>query len=233
MSRRIAAFIRHADYHQLADTPSALQPFGLTGKGIKQAEQAAKSITQFIAQHAWCCVAEVDSSPLLRAWQTAKVFTDGGLMVDNKSSTVTCFDALVERSVGSVANLSTTQIEQIIEQDPRFETLPDHWKSNSYFKLPFVGAESLLDAGKRVAEHLTSRMAALPVTEQVQVKLFVGHGASFRHAAYELGILTFDNIAAFSMYHAQPIYLEYFEDGHWRHIAGDWKIRARHSDYTD
>ncbi len=233
MTRRIAVFVRHADYQQLANTPSALQPFSLTVNGVKQAKQAAADFNQYISQRDWLLVSEIDSSPLLRAWQTAMLFKSETTLSNSDLMSVVSFDELVERSVGSVANLTTEQIEKVVEQDPRFNSLPENWKSNSHFKLPFIGAESLLDAGKRVAQHLSERMFALPQIEQTQVKLFVGHGASFRHAAYQLGIISFDDIARLSMYHAQPLYFEYFEDGHWQHIAGDWKVRATHSDYTD
>ena len=43
MSGLIAVFIRHGDYQQLPDTPSAHQPFPLTQAGEKQAQQAAVS----------------------------------------------------------------------------------------------------------------------------------------------------------------------------------------------
>ena len=58
------------------------------------------------------------------------------------------------------------------------------------------------------------------------VKLFVGHGAAFRHAAYKLGILQFEQLAQFSMFHARPVLIEYLDDDSWRHIGGDWKIRS-------
>jgi 2,3-bisphosphoglycerate-dependent phosphoglycerate mutase len=63
--------------------------------------------------------------------------------------------------------------------------------------------------------------------------LFVGHGAAFRHAAHHLGILTFDQIAELSMYHARPVYLECLPDGRWRQVGGEWKVRAAADDSLD
>ncbi len=233
MSRRIAAFIRHADYQQLSDTPSALQPFALNQTGIEQTHQAAAAMLAFVQQNQWQLDPQIDASSLLRAWQTAQIFSEHLQSMFAQAAEIRCFDALNERSVGSAANLTTQQIEMIINEDPRFEPLPENWKSNSHFKLPLTGAESLLEAGQRVAKHLTCQMSAMSTTVDDQVKLFVGHGAAFRHAAYSLGILEFEQIAKLSMYHASPIYLEYLSDGHWRHIAGDWKVRAKHSEFTD
>ncbi|MGJ8619718.1 MAG: histidine phosphatase family protein [Methylophilaceae bacterium] len=232
MSRRILAFVRHAEYHQLLDAPSALQPFPLTDHGIKQAKQAALDMQIFLQKNEWALDAEVHSSSLLRAWQTAKIFTESLQAVINKDFKVHCFDDLVERSVGAAANLTIKQIEEVIEQDHRYESLLSNWKSNSQFKLPFVGAESLLEAGQRVAKHLTQSMAEMQGGVDC-VKLFVGHGAAFRHAAYQLGIIDFAQIAQLSMHYAQPIYLEYLANGSWQQIAGEWKVRSKQNVYHD
>ncbi len=58
------------------------------------------------------------------------------------------------------------------------------------------------------------------------MKLFVGHGAAFRHAAYDLGLLAFDDLARLSMYHAEPIVFR-AEGGQWQRIEGGWKVRTR------
>ena len=119
-------------------------------------------------------------------------------------------DALAERGLGSAANLTIAAIEAVIREDPRFEEPPADWKSNSRFRLPLQGAESLLQAGERVAAHITRQMQVLArQTRPDTLKLFVGHGAAFRHAAYHMGIRTFEQIAQLSMYHAQPVFLEY------------------------
>ncbi|MBF0265111.1 MAG: histidine phosphatase family protein [Gammaproteobacteria bacterium] len=245
MSRTVFAFLRHGDYFQLEKTPSAWQPFSLNQEGIKQAKTAAAKITDFCQKNKLEINTICDSSQMLRAWQTADIIVQD-LNTENtslNSINIQTYDQLAERGVGSVANLSTAKIEQIINDDPRYSTLPENWKSDSYFKLPFQGAESLMDAGLRVAEHIKiSYQQLLDSTiqgkqgkqnKQDTLKLIVGHGASFRHAAYHLGMLKFEDIKKYSMYHADPIYFEQIENHTWQHIAGDWKIRKPKSEYKD
>ena len=233
MSRLIAAVIRHADYQQLANTPSAWQPFPLTRLGMQQAMDAAISMRSLLQQNEWQLIEDIDTSSLLRAWQTAHIYMIQLQKLFPSPAQLQSYDALAERSVGSAANLDLQQIEKIVAQDPRFDSLPTNWKSDSRFKLPLPGAESLLEAGERVAAHMRQQMSKLPRKASVQVKLFVGHGAAFRHAAYHLGVIGFDQIAELSMHHGRPIYLEYLPDGRWQHIAGDWKRRVRNDDYAD
>ena len=235
MARLFAAFIRHAAYRQLADTPSAHQPFSLTENGIVQATQAVDPLLQFSNDEGLQILHVVDSSHLLRAWQTAKIINKQLILNGTDQLTIECFDALAERGLGAcVANLTINQIEDLMCLDPRFSVPPRDWKSNSQYRLPFPGAESLLSAGKRVARHVTRRMEELHhVCTTDSLKLFVGHGAAFRHAAYHLGILSYDEIAKLSMFHAQPIYLEYLGKECWRHSAGEWKIRAHQEPIMD
>jgi hypothetical protein len=35
------------------------------------------------------------------------------------------------------------------------------------------------------------------------------------------------------MYHARPVFLEYLPNGGWRHIGGNWKVRAQDSRELD
>jgi 2,3-bisphosphoglycerate-dependent phosphoglycerate mutase len=224
MAKVILAFARHADYEQLAATPSAHQPFALNEQGVNQAKQQAQLFTELLQQKGWQLFPHIASSNMLRAWQTADIFKQSLQASITEEITIDCFDGLAERSVGSVANLSVEQIEQVIESDPRYGTLPTNWKSDSHFRLPFQGTESLLEAGKRVAKCLQQQIEQINETETPQVKLVIGHGASFRHAAYHLGILEFEMIAKLSMYHAQPLLFEY-DQGRWQHIAGEWKKR--------
>ncbi len=233
MSRRLAAFIRHAEYQQLKDTPSALQPFALTAKGVEQSLTAAKAMCAFIQENNWRLQPTINTSSLLRAWQTAQLFSEQLKELSGEPLQLTNVDALAERSVGSAANLTIQQIEQVIDEDPRFEALPSNWKADSHFKLPMIGAESLLEAGQRVAAHVREEIMSLPAGDDDQLKLFFGHGAAFRHAAYALGVIEFEQVAKLSMYHASPVYLEHCADGQWRHVAGEWKVRAQHSEYTD
>lgn len=242
MARLIAALIRHGDYHQLADTPSAHQPFPLNARGMEQAKQAALQMRSTLEgtfeSSDWTLDSEVDSSMLLRAWQTARIFCDELSDRFPSPPVIGCHEALAERGLGSAANLTTRQIAEVIAADPRYETPPVDWKSDSHYRLPLQGAESLMEAGHRVAEHMTRQMARMAREGAHdescnRVKLFFGHGAAFRHAAHLLGVLAFDDIARLSMYHAEPVYLEYDADGDWRHLAGRWKVRGQEERYND
>ena len=239
MSRLVFAFLRHGEYQQLKNTPSSWQPFALNSKGQTQAKSAAPLIIDFCQQNQLILEPVFDSSNMLRAWQTANILINelnsiAYPEVNNQSFyKIKSYDALAERGVGCAANLSTTMIEQVIDDDPRYETLPSGWKSDSYFKLPFQGSESLLDAGQRVADHIRETLQQFNNTEQHDtLKVIVGHGAAFRHAAYHLGILKFEEIKKYSMFHAQPVFFERLEKN-WQHIGGDWKIRKKNSEYKD
>lgn len=233
MSRLILAFVRHGDYQQLSDTPSAHQPFALTERGVEQSRAAAIKLRHDIAEQNWHLHPQIECSHMLRAWQTATVFAETIQDSQREQLQITSYDTLAERSVGAAANLTLDQITRIVIDDPRYADLPSGWKADSDFRLPFQGAESLMEAGIRVAEHLTQHMSALVRTEHTQLKLFFGHGASFRHAAFQLGVISRQQIAQLSMFHSQPIFLELLEDGSWRHIAGEWKQRTLNNDGVD
>jgi 2,3-bisphosphoglycerate-dependent phosphoglycerate mutase len=233
MGRRIAAIIRHGDYHQLAGTPSAHQPFPLNASGENHAREAAVTIYTALLQHGWTLVQQIDSSRMLRGWQTADIIARRLGEKLSQQLQVSSFDELAERSVGCVANLTSEQIREIIHRDPRFPDLPESWKSNSEYCLPLQGAESLLQAGERVAAHLRGQMTGLADDGIDRLKLFVGHGAAFRHAAYHLGVLEYDQLARLSMHHGRPVYLELCADGSWQHLAGDWKLRSANTEYMD
>lgn len=219
----IAVFIRHADYHQLKGVPSAHQPFALNSAGMLKSAEGAEVLLDTLKNKKWHCHPQIHSSHMLRAWQTADIIRQH---IDEKME-IFEFDALAERSVGCLANFSVKQIDEIIEADPRISDIPRDWKRNSHFRLPFQGAESLIMAGQRVAGHIQQRMRYLEVTENNPqlAQLFVGHGAAFRHAAFELGVLSLDEVPQYSMYHAKPVFLEY-KNGQFKHVAGDWKKRT-------
>ncbi len=230
MTSPVAALIRHGDYHQLADTPSAHQPFPLNRQGRAHAQQAAKILSREISRHGWQLLPSIDCSRMLRAWQTAQIIAEELAGSSASRPVVEEFDALAERGLGCAANLSVGRIAEILRQDPRHPDPPKTWKADSHYRLPLQGAESLLEAGQRVAAHLNGRMAGLP---DGSLRLFVGHGAAFRHAAYHLGVLEFVQIARLSMFHGRPVFLEDQAPGVWRHIAGDWKVRDKDSRFMD
>ncbi len=226
MATTIAALIRHGEYGQQADTPSAHQPFALTVQGKTDVRNEVDSFAVLLDEHSWAVADRIDSSHMLRAWQTAMIFVERLYQHEMPSMLIDSHDALAERAVGAVANMTIQQIEKVIVEDPRYEEPPQDWKSESYYCLPFQGAESLMLAGERVAAHLHQQMQKLRAEARVDtVKLFVGHGAAFRHAAFHLGILEFEQLAQLSMFHARPVLFEYLDDDSWRHIGGDWKVR--------
>jgi len=230
MAKIIAALIRHGAYDQLPQVPSAHQPFALTDDGRRQAERGAQELLETADRHGWTLVQVIDSSRMLRAWQTAQILVDKGA-----GTIVESFDALAERGLGCAANLTVSQIEDILRDDPRAAEPPINWKADSYYQLPLQGAESLLQAGKRIAKHIAQRTAAATNSDSGddQVKIFIGHGAAFRHAAFHLGALEFEQIAGLSMHHGRPVFLERTTDNRWCHIAGDWKIRPAGIDARD
>ena len=168
----------------------------------------------------------MDCSQLQRAWQTARLIIDDlpGRLAAHVA--LVEFAALSERSVGIAGNLTLKQIEEVIAGDRRYAVPPANWKSDSDYRLPLPGAESLMEAGQRVAAHIEERMRHLVAGANVDtVKLFVGHGAAFRHAAFKMGVLDRPQITRLSMHHAVPVYLEYLRGAGWRHVGGEWKTR--------
>jgi 2,3-bisphosphoglycerate-dependent phosphoglycerate mutase len=87
-----------------------------------------------------------------------------------------------------------------------------------------------MQAGERVMQHITGRAnSLLQEISTDTLKIFVGHGAAFRHAAVHMGLMTTAKAVALSMYHCTPLYFERIKDdsniNKWQHIAGEWKIR--------
>ena len=219
------ALIRHGEYAQLAQTPSALQPFPLTSKGVEDVRYQARQFGRWLAVSGYQLSTEIHCSTLLRAWQTAEIYREELATVCTGRLITRSFSALCERSVGAVANLSVKEIERIVALDPRLDALPKGWKSSSDFKLPFEGAESLMEAGKRVAGHLSTLLErhAFQDTDQ-RLQIIVGHGASIRHACHHLKVITFSEIQRLSMFYGQPVVFEHKDDD-WRRLYGHWKHR--------
>lgn len=226
----IFALTRHGDYCQPQDVPSAWLLHPLTEKGQAQASALGPRLHEDARARGWQVDPCWHSSVLLRAHQTAtlaaKAWPEPEFKVQIQNSL-----SLAERSVGAAANLSVQQIEEILERDPRFDRPEPGWKSVPSFRLPVPGAESLLEAGLRVAQHI--RQSARDIARQTGpserpiLKVVVGHGASLRWAAHALGVLTMEQAKACSMYHATSVYIERRGEHDWRHVGGEWKPRSR------
>ena len=226
MTNRYAVFLRHGDYHQRRGAPSAHQPFGLTKAGKLQARASTLLLATMASSNGWRIHPVMHSSKLLRGWQTANIIRQELGTIDRVDS----FDELAERGLGSAANLTVDEINTAMEADPRFDAPPQNWKSNSHYRLPLQGAESLMDAGERVAAHVRTAMAQ--VADDTMM-IFVGHGAAFRHAAHVLGAMSFDDIAKHSMHHATPVALQDCGQAPWQLAAGEWKVRAPKEEALD
>lgn len=210
-------FMRHAEYEQPDMVPSALLPHPLTLEGRGQSLEGAKKVKDFLYKNSDLSIVSLHCSKALRAYETADILkTELELDLEMNQT-----DDLLERNMGPMANLRVDEIERIVDRDPRLESLPEGWKSSRDYCLPYKGAESLAIAGKRVAKYISSVKL-----EANGLNVFVGHGASFRHAAHELGILKLEDIPKLSMYYAEPLVFK-FEEGKWRLIFGQWKVRAR------
>jgi len=233
MAQRLLAWIRHGEYAQPPGVPSAHLPHGLTARGREQAAEAARVIWQFASERGLTLDPSVDCSRLLRAWQTAELIARQLEALGSAKLAVKEFDALMERSLGAAANLSVEQIEAVLAADPRYGLPPPGWKRDAHHLLPLPGAESLAQAGQRVARHVRTRMRAVAAaTSASTLTLFVAHGGAFRHAASELGLLSASDVQRLTMQHGAPIFLEYHpardNDAtaeRWVRIAGDWRER--------
>jgi 2,3-bisphosphoglycerate-dependent phosphoglycerate mutase len=227
MIQRVLAWIRHAEYAQPEGVPSAHLPHGLTPRGCDQARAAAQTVWHDALGMGLELDPVVDCSPLRRAWETAQLMTRELAHLGAPTLAVREFDELAERSLGAAANLTVREIEAVLAADPRFEVPPPGWKREPSYRLPLPGAESLDEAGRRVARHVIARMQGPRSTSSL--KLFVGHGGAFRHAARALGLLSLEETRQLSMQHASPVYFAHHTaDAGDRvvHVAGEWRRRS-------
>jgi broad specificity phosphatase PhoE len=226
--RRVLALLRHGEYAQPPGMPSAHLPYALTEQGRARALAAARALLDYAQSQSLSIDSAIDCSRMRRAWETAQ-----GISLELNELTGLEFcprevEALAERGLGAAANLTTEAIEAILADDPRFAVPGPGWKRDSAYRLPFQGAESLDEAGARVARHLLdcARDGA-----GRSLKVLVGHGGAFRHAAQRLGILAREQLASLTMQHALPIYLEaHAEEGgmvRLVQIGGQWPRRDK------
>ncbi|MBM6549813.1 histidine phosphatase family protein [Marinomonas ostreistagni] len=224
----IAALIRHGAYQQLADTPSALQPFPLTEEGAQEVRQQAQQFGAWLQVQGYQLDPVIHASTLLRAWQTADIYAQELADYFAETPRIRTYSDLCERSVGAVANLPLAEIERLLALDPRFEVPPAGWKSDSDYCLPFDGAESLMQAGARVAKHISAWRDATHDCNAKTIKLFVGHGASIRHAAFHMNVIKLCDIKKLSMYYGHPVVLDFADESVFAPLFGDWKQRQKH-----
>jgi 2,3-bisphosphoglycerate-dependent phosphoglycerate mutase len=215
------ALMRHGTFIQPADVPSGHLPHGLTDEGRSEAERGARMLFQLADDNDLTIAPIIDCSRMRRAYETAAIVRSVLSERSGKQFEIVEFEDLAERSLGAAANLTVTEIERIVAEDPRYSPLPKGWKRSPEIVLPFQGAESLLTAGYRVAAHLQSRTRDLAPNT---LKILVGHGGAFRHAAHALGILRLEQLSSLSMYCGEAVTLRHGPQG-WSHFAGRWKPR--------
>lgn len=229
MEEVCAVLMRHADYEQPQGVPSAWLPHPLTERGFEQARRVAPDLLEFCASQGRELDHRIDSSALLRAWQTATEIARGlgaGYRVVETAE-------LAERGVGAAANLSVAEIEAVLAKDPRFEVPAPGWKSSGDYRLPLLGAESLRDAGLRVASYVQRSCAEMQASGRgARVRLFVGHGAAIRWAAVALGALEETRVPGLSMHHCGWVALQR-RGASWSQIGGAWKLRSSGEAVTD
>lgn len=232
MSPTYAALVRHADYQQPPGVPSALLPHPLTPEGETQAVRLGDELADLCEERGWRLHPVVHGSSLMRAWQTAELAARRlGERLGQEVEVVTTPE-LFERSVGSAANLTVAEIEAAVHADPRVDDLTEGWKSRADTRLPFPGAESLAEAGARVARYVEGVLSALEDSPEPRLVVFVGHGAALRHAGVELGLFAdYDEARSVSMYHARPVVyatpVGAASGVGWQHEVGEWKPRKQ------
>lgn len=221
------ALIRHGNYYQRPNTPSAHQPWPLNHEGRVQAQDCAIQLKELALELDLPIHSHWFSSPLARAQETANIINE----TLGANAEITLCDHLMERGLGAANNLTISDIESCLQDLQLLKNTPADWKSNSYFRLPLPGAESLMEAGERVATQL-KEIASSPDAQETLVPV-VGHGAAFRHAAHQLGVMAFEDIKRYSMHFAQPVVLFHNSHGEWTHCAGEWKVRQTNTEFTD
>ena len=223
MGRVIAALMRHGRYEQPRGMPSAHLPHPLTIAGEREARDGAAELAALCQCEGWQIDPVIDSSTLLRAWQTANIVAEELSKLFRFDFKVEEFDALIERGLGAGANLTLSEIASALDRDPRLEALPAAWKREPFFQPPFQGAESLMDSGARVRDHLLARTNEPAEQAGDSLKLFVGHGGCFRHAAVQLGVLPAERARTITMDYGSYVVLERSGQDGWRRVEGEWK----------
>jgi len=224
--RRVAALIRHGHFDRPDQLASAHLPLPLSAAGRAQAREAAGPILQLCEDLELEIDPRIEASQLLRAWETAIVLAEELERRTGRSFVVDERSELIERGLGSCANLRFDEIEARLSRDPRLGPLPDDWRRLPEFRLPVPGAESLMMAGARTAARIAESLGSISDEDPRDVlRLFVAHGGCLRHAAVQLGTIERRNVTALTMEYAQAVLIESDGHGGWVQVAGEWKKR--------
>ena len=222
--RRVAGFIRHGHFDRPDATASAHSLLPLTSRGRSQARRAADDVLATCEELELELDTRIECSQLLRAWETARVLAAALGEERGERFRVVEREALIERGLGSAANLTFDEIRELLDVDPRIGALPEGWRRLPEFRLPVQGAESLMQAGARAASCIAQSLESIPEDDPRDVlRLFVAHSGCLRHAAVALGAIDVRVVPQLSMDFAQAVYVERLPNGDWVHVAGRFK----------
>lgn len=224
--RRVAAFVRHGHFERPENVASAHSLFPLSERGRDQARCAADPILEFCEEMSLELDPRIEASQLLRAWETANLIAESLTKRTGKRFYVLQRDELVERGLGSCANMTFDAIHTMLGADPRLGVLPENWRRMPEFRLPVQGAESLMQAGARTATRIATSLDSISAEDPRDLlRLFVAHSGCLRHAAVQLGALDVRVVSGLSMDFTQAVFVEKLPNGDWVHIAGQFKKR--------
>jgi 2,3-bisphosphoglycerate-dependent phosphoglycerate mutase len=222
--RRVAAFVRHGHFDRPEGTASAHSLYPLSAEGRGQATRAAVPILEMCRDLDLEIDSRIEASQLLRAWQTAKIVGEALGERTGERFYVIQRDELIERGLGSATNMTFERIHEMLAADPRVGPLPDGWRRMPEFRLPVQGAESLMQAGARVASRVASSINSIPDDDERDVvRLFVAHSGCLRHAAVALGAVDVRVVPGLSMDFAQTVMIEKLPNGDWVHVGGQFR----------
>jgi len=225
--RRVAGLVRHGHFDRPERHASAHSLFPLSERGREQARAAAETILGLCEEHDLELDPCIESSQLLRAWETARLLAEALIARTGRAFVVEEHDQLVERGLGACANLRFDEIRALLGADPRLAPPPEGWRRMPEYRLPVQGAESLMQAGARTATRIATSLKSIPDEDPRDVlRLFVAHAGCLRHAAVQLGVLDVRIVSGLSLEHGQAVLIERDANGDWKQIAGQWKKRS-------
>ncbi len=223
--RRLAALVRHGHFPRPEGVASAHLPLPLSPEGRGHARDAGLQIARIAREHRIELDETIESSQLLRAHETAIVVAETLAEETGRTFEVADRDDMLERGLGSCANLRFDEIEAMLAADDRLDPLPEGWRRIPDFRLPVPGAESQMDAGRRTADRIDGSLAAMRGGPKDRMRIFVAHGGCLRHASVVKGALSIERVTQVTMDYGQVVAIERLLDGSWRRAIGEWKER--------
>ncbi len=219
--RVILALSRHGSYEEAQSRQGAIVSYPLTSEGRAQAKNLARELCRLAALHHLVVHPVIDASPLPRDQETACIAAEVLTAATRKPFRVEQHAVLCERSLRPAADRTPAEMEQTLMQDrlPAGTT-----ELSSISERPFPAAESLVAAGRRVAEHLRKTALALASKSRAEtLKLFVGHGGALCYAACELGMVDLASVSTLAIPHGRAVLIERLTTGSWTFLDGAWK----------